>query len=599
MPALNLNDLNNGKKDLDHIADLALSANLTAVDRLGNEKLTTKGAINSLKAFNVRGAFAGGVAYVMKDVYISNGVAYVAVIDHISSTVAADLAASKVTVHQGATREELNAAGGSSLIGFVHAGAGAIPRPTQSKLRGTISVNDFIPLEADTATVDCSPYIQAAFNAAATERARVEFEPKVIYKCNTGLTFDISAIGIEGNGAQLDFTALTNGAAFTPTQSNSDANYRTAFAHINSVDHLFLLGPGGGEGSAVAVLLEDDAGPNVIAGGSFNHCTFMNFGNDVVNRAGSFCFTFNKCAFTLSSGIPTTYSITYPVGTNNGERNMFIDCFWYNRKLVMNCSNGNSSTFFIGCSIDGSGRSFSITDGQVYLIGGHVEYVDDTDYWFHVSTGPNALISLQSVELISQSVKNAFSPFYSDAACVNGGITINGGTFQCGVNAMTVPLIAGTGRNIVKDVTFSFNGTKPTKISDAANQLAYGDFESPSYTGEWTLSNGAVRSSAVARSGTHSLSFPAVGASGINPGANVSIPVTPGKYVIGELWYRTTGLTGSGGTFYVQIGWCDVAGVEIGGSAQLVITADAPAWTRQPLNFLSSAPKGADRKSVV
>ena len=152
MPALNINDLNNGKKDLDHIGEIATSEAETATDRLGRIKLTVRGAINSLKAFNVRGAFVGGTPYATKDVYISDGVAYVALIDHVASTVDADLAAGKVTVHQGATREDLIASFGSSLIGFIQAGIGAVKRSVQEKLRDTVSIEDYGAVDGQDST---------------------------------------------------------------------------------------------------------------------------------------------------------------------------------------------------------------------------------------------------------------------------------------------------------------------------------------------------------------------------------------------------------------------------------------------------------------
>ncbi|XYJ11820.1 hypothetical protein ACSUZJ_07465 [Telluria sp. B2] len=47
MAALNIHDLNNGKKDLDHIAEVATSNAPTTVDRLGNTKRTIAGLISS------------------------------------------------------------------------------------------------------------------------------------------------------------------------------------------------------------------------------------------------------------------------------------------------------------------------------------------------------------------------------------------------------------------------------------------------------------------------------------------------------------------------------------------------------------------------
>jgi hypothetical protein len=149
MPAITLTDLNNGKQDLDHIAELATSAAPTAMDRLGNVKPTVRGALASLKAFNLRGQFAAGANYAVKDVYLSGNVAYVALVDHVATTVAADLAAGKVSVHQGATREELTAPDGAGTVMFSQAGAGAVPRSVLSKLREiSISITDYPSLRA-------------------------------------------------------------------------------------------------------------------------------------------------------------------------------------------------------------------------------------------------------------------------------------------------------------------------------------------------------------------------------------------------------------------------------------------------------------------
>lgn len=174
MPALKISDLNNGKVDVDHIAEIATSEALTAVDRLGHEKLTVKGAINSIKAFNVRGAFVAGTAYAMKDVYTSGGVAYVALVDHVATTVAADLAAGKVAVHQGATREDLAASGGAGLVAWIRNIAGAV-KVTIAQWLGWQQPNVFefltdakrADVTARTALLDVYAEFQACINGVA------------------------------------------------------------------------------------------------------------------------------------------------------------------------------------------------------------------------------------------------------------------------------------------------------------------------------------------------------------------------------------------------------------------------------------------------
>jgi hypothetical protein len=49
MPALTLNDLTNAKVDVDHIADVANSEEMTAIDRLGNEKKTLNGMLTDIQ----------------------------------------------------------------------------------------------------------------------------------------------------------------------------------------------------------------------------------------------------------------------------------------------------------------------------------------------------------------------------------------------------------------------------------------------------------------------------------------------------------------------------------------------------------------------
>ncbi|MFM0283185.1 hypothetical protein P0D75_34790 [Paraburkholderia sediminicola] len=111
----------------------------------GGDIPSAANAVNTLKAYNIRGMWASGMTLVIKDVFINNGIAYVVLSPgpYVSTDVAADLAAGRIGVHQGATREELAAAGGSSLVGFQQAGGGVRARPMQDKAQEIISVTDW------------------------------------------------------------------------------------------------------------------------------------------------------------------------------------------------------------------------------------------------------------------------------------------------------------------------------------------------------------------------------------------------------------------------------------------------------------------------
>lgn len=62
MPAITIADLENAKKDVDHIADIANSTALTATDRLGNVKRTVAGVLSDIDGIAADVATVAGVA---------------------------------------------------------------------------------------------------------------------------------------------------------------------------------------------------------------------------------------------------------------------------------------------------------------------------------------------------------------------------------------------------------------------------------------------------------------------------------------------------------------------------------------------------------
>lgn len=192
MSAISIGGLNNGKLDLDHIAEVATSTGRTATDRKGNVKLTVSAAIESLKAFNPRGAWTVATHYAVKDIFTSNGMAYAVVVAHTSVSVAGDLLVGNVVIHQGATREELAAVGGSKGVGFIQKGIGAVARDIESELRDrAICVTQFGAVaDWDGAQgTDNTAAFQAALNATSIFGGSV-FVPAGSYKISDTLIMD-------------------------------------------------------------------------------------------------------------------------------------------------------------------------------------------------------------------------------------------------------------------------------------------------------------------------------------------------------------------------------------------------------------------------
>ena len=59
---------------------------------------------------------------------------------------------------------DLSASTGASLVGFKQTGTGSVARTVDAKEKERVSVWDFIPVGTNTATTDCTTYLQAAIN---------------------------------------------------------------------------------------------------------------------------------------------------------------------------------------------------------------------------------------------------------------------------------------------------------------------------------------------------------------------------------------------------------------------------------------------------
>lgn len=136
-------DLNNAKTDVDHIALVATSLELTAIDRFGHHKKTLAGAIASLSSIINRGAWAPTTAYAVKDIVLESGTWYICVVAHTSSgTFATDLP-TKWRVFQGVTLGDLSAEDGAAILWWIQNGGAAVPRSVEAKLRDVYNARDF------------------------------------------------------------------------------------------------------------------------------------------------------------------------------------------------------------------------------------------------------------------------------------------------------------------------------------------------------------------------------------------------------------------------------------------------------------------------
>jgi hypothetical protein len=182
------------------------------------------------------------------------------------------------------------------------------------------------------------------------------------------------------------------------------------------------------------------------------------------------------------------------------------------------------------------------------------------------------------------------SPFYADASATNGGILIRDLNVLA-PHPWSTPLIAGTGRAQASGLTHYANSARPP-ISAFSNLLAHGGFEDPDWRAEWNISDPehVRRITTVAYSGNAALEI--TGTPGMTRQATFCRPAQPGDYVSGELYYQTSAVAGSGGTFYVRIAFLDLGGKPIIGNAVIAATGDTASWQRLALFLVDPAPHG-------
>ena len=154
-------------------------------------------------AYNVRGQWTTATLYSQKDIYTDNGISYLVVVLHTSTSIAADLASGKVTIHQGITKSELAAPDGSTKVGYKHT-ALADPTTVEAALRAELTnVNlHFIAGESDHTGM---------FNRASAAARRV-YVPAG--------TYDISSANFPAN---TEF--FGDGEGVTIIQQKSGAQY--------------------------------------------------------------------------------------------------------------------------------------------------------------------------------------------------------------------------------------------------------------------------------------------------------------------------------------------------------------------------------------
>lgn len=212
------------------------------VDRFGKRRETWTGLENLVQDFLLKsgftyiGDYAAGLTFTSRNQYtVRAGIAYklaqTATLPFVTTGTWATDQASFVAFNADATlRDALALASGSSLVGFLQTGAGAISRTIESKMRDVVSVKDFGAV--DDGVTDNLAAMQAAHNTGKA----VYYPGSGTYACSGKITFS-GRFGILGDGANIT-KILFNGAnqGFDITQPTARDGFRIEGVSILTSD---------------------------------------------------------------------------------------------------------------------------------------------------------------------------------------------------------------------------------------------------------------------------------------------------------------------------------------------------------------------------
>lgn len=206
---------------------------------------------------------------------------------------------------------------GSSLMGYIQSGVGAILRTIQDELRDTINAKQFGMSTSASASVNTTALLAAITEAASRTNGAVEI-PAGTYALTAGTNFATAGVAILGRGkVTLDYSAGT-GIAF-----KLDAGGAGALVQRMRVENLHVKG-----------------GPNITEAAYIRGITRSMFRNIEVKECTTNGFalrfsvlnTFDHCVVSDDTGSMTTRPTNYwyldddGVTGNHTQANVFVKC---------------------------------------------------------------------------------------------------------------------------------------------------------------------------------------------------------------------------------------------------------------------------------
>lgn len=168
----------------------------------------------------------------------------------------------------------------------------ALTKTSFSMIAGApINVDDYIPVGTDTATTDCSAYIQAAIDAASTTNGKSVVFSSKSYRINSTIEIKTYGFTVDGRGCELDYYGTSVAFDFVPI---SGVTYPTSCCISNVTVRVRTATSGTGFRIRASYSLFENLGV-VLYAAATNARGIMLVG-DEANGTGPYYNTFYNCS---------------------------------------------------------------------------------------------------------------------------------------------------------------------------------------------------------------------------------------------------------------------------------------------------------------
>jgi len=220
---------------------------------------------------------------------------------------------------------------------------------------------------------DDAPAIQRALDRVAhSPGGMVLLQPKMAYRCGSGLVLDASRVSLSGS-ALLDFSGWAGGYLRIVASSVAQVGKEAAnnYGYKGTISGAIRLRGAGQDTASIGIDFDSPeiatAAQMLVENIAVSGCgTGIRFGSRAYNNLFVRCEVFN-------CGI----CIDWPEAEDNGERNTLIGCILYNSKLAVRMALPSACLQLQGCSIDYTVQLYEVQRGMILATSCHHE----SRYW--------------------------------------------------------------------------------------------------------------------------------------------------------------------------------------------------------------------------